>query len=117
LIFLAPHGAQPEEDSEQVTLAAGEVLFEQGDPACIVYVIEDGSIEIYRPRADGGEEQVTILEPGQYFGELGPMLNLPRSASARALTPARLTAMSVNAFKTRVPAPAVSASSDPLSAT
>jgi putative ABC transport system ATP-binding protein len=117
VIDLAPHAAEPEEDSEQVLLDAGDVLFEQGDPACIVYLIEEGTIEIYRPRPGGGEEQLAILEPGQYFGELGPMLNLPRSASARALTPARLTGMSVSAFKARVPAPAVSACADPLAAT
>jgi len=117
VIDLAPHAAQPEKDSQRVTLEAREVLFEQGDPAAIVYVIEEGAIEIYRARPDGGEEQVAILEAGQYFGELGPMLNLPRSASARALTPTRLTGMTVSAFKTRVPAPSVSACSDPLTAT
>jgi putative ABC transport system ATP-binding protein len=116
VIDLAPHGVEPVEDAEQVTLDAGDVLFEQGDPACIVYLIEEGAIEIYRPRPGGGEEQLVILEPGQYFGELGPLLNLPRSASARALTPARLTGMSVSAFKARVPAPAVSACADPLAA-
>jgi putative ABC transport system ATP-binding protein len=116
VIDLAPHPVEPEEDSQQVTLDAREVLFEQGDPACIAYLIEEGSIEIYRARPGGGEEQVAILEPGQYFGELGPMLNLPRSASARALTATRLTAMTVGVFKTRVDSPVVSACSDPLAA-
>jgi putative ABC transport system ATP-binding protein len=117
VIDLAPHAAEPDDDSQEVTLDAGEVLFEQGDPGCIVYLLEEGSIEIYRARPGGGEEEVAILEPGQYFGELGPMLNLPRSASARALTPTRLTGMTVSAFKARVPEPAVSACFDPMAKT
>ena len=117
VIDLAPKVAEPEKDMRQITLGAGEVLFKQGDFASIVYYIEEGSIEVYRTHPGGGEEQVAIIEPGQYFGELGTMLCLPRSSSARALTPTRLTAMTVTAFKSRVPEAAMSACFDPLAAT
>jgi hypothetical protein len=30
-------------------------------------------------RADGSTEDIIRVEPGGYFGELGPMLKLPRS--------------------------------------
>jgi CRP-like cAMP-binding protein len=36
--------------------------------------------------ADGSEYRLSLIGSGAYFGEFGPMLNLPRSASARALT-------------------------------
>jgi CRP-like cAMP-binding protein len=40
-----------------------------------------------------------VINAGGYFGELGPMLNLPRSASARAVRPTVLTGYSVQQFR------------------
>jgi putative ABC transport system ATP-binding protein len=84
---------------EEVVLAAGAVLFHQGDRGELVYTIEEGEIEIYREGADGSEELLSVLGPGQYFGELGPMLNLPRSASARAHTSCALTGWPLGEFR------------------
>jgi putative ABC transport system ATP-binding protein len=70
----------------ELRLAAGEHLFEMGEHADFVYVVEEGEIEIYRPLATGAEEFQALREPGSYFGELGPLLGLPRSSSARATT-------------------------------
>ena len=47
---------------------------------------------------------MAIIGPGNYFGELGPMFNLPRSASARAGTGCRLTAYPLRAFRRAFPA-------------
>jgi putative ABC transport system ATP-binding protein len=102
VIELVAHFA--ERDPEEVQLSAGETLFQQGDRGDLVYVIEAGEIEIFRERADGTEEILTTVGTGQYFGELGPMLNLPRSASARAVNAARLTGYSVRTFRQRFPA-------------
>lgn len=54
-----------------------------------------------------------MIGPGGYFGELGPMLNLPRSAPARALSPALLTACSVQQFRTLRPGRARPEASSP----
>ena len=88
-----------ERDPEEVRLSSGEMLFNQGDRGDLVYVIEEGEIEIYRERADGTKEVLATMNKGQYFGELGPMLNLPRSASARAVNATRLTGYSVRNFR------------------
>jgi len=40
---------------------------------------------VYRELADGGTEVLAKVEAGNYVGELGPILNMPRSASVRAL--------------------------------
>ncbi len=66
------------------TYAAGESIFEQGDDAHLVYVIKSGNVDVVRVLADGGEEPLNRLGPDQYFGELGPFLGFPRSASVRA---------------------------------
>jgi putative ABC transport system ATP-binding protein len=108
LVPIADHIVQMVADSEQVAaertdvvLAAGETLFEQEDPSDYIYVIDEGEIDIVRVLAGGGEERLERLGPGQYFGELGPLLGFRRSASARAATDARLTAYSPRAFRER----------------
>jgi putative ABC transport system ATP-binding protein len=103
VVELVAHFA--ERDPEDVTLSPGEILFHQGDRGDLVYVIEEGDIEIYRERADGTEEILATVNTGQYFGELGPMLNLPRSATARARArkPTRLTGYTVRTFRQRFP--------------
>ncbi|HLX89065.1 MAG TPA: ATP-binding cassette domain-containing protein [Acidimicrobiales bacterium] len=103
VIELVPKFATSDRDPEDVKLEPGEILFQQGDRGDLVYVVEDGQIEIYLQRADGGEELLNVVGPGGYFGELGPALNLPRSASARALSASRLTGYPLRAFRRRFP--------------
>jgi len=76
---------------KRIECAAGDVIFAQGEPSDLVYVVEEGDVEIFRPHAATGEQTLGRCGPGEYFGELGPLLGLQRSASARALTPAVLT--------------------------
>ncbi|MFI5040954.1 MAG: ATP-binding cassette domain-containing protein [Acidimicrobiales bacterium] len=83
-------------------LAPGEVLFRQGDTSDYVYVIESGSIEILKERSDRREEIVAELSPGQFFGELGPLLGLRRSATARARTATTLTGYTAATFRKRM---------------
>lgn len=85
--------------TQQVRYVAGESIFEQGDRAGLVYMIDEGEIDIIRILADGGEERLARLSPGQYFGELGALLGYPRSASARAATDVTLTAYGPQTFR------------------
>jgi len=105
VIELAPQFAFADRDPEEVALAAGQILFKQGDRGDLVYLVEEGEIEIFQVKADGSEEHLAVIGAGNYFGELGPMLNLPRSAWARAKGPSRLTGYTVRAFRRRFPAP------------
>jgi putative ABC transport system ATP-binding protein len=41
---------------ERFQYQASQVVFEQGAPSDLVYIVEDGQIEIVRQRADGTEE-------------------------------------------------------------
>ncbi|MBV8302642.1 MAG: cyclic nucleotide-binding domain-containing protein, partial [Acidimicrobiia bacterium] len=65
-------------------LGPGEQLFRQGDPSDFVYLVQSGTVEVVRERARGGDQQLATAGAGQYVGELGPLLRLPRSATARA---------------------------------
>jgi putative ABC transport system ATP-binding protein len=99
VVELVPHATQTRREAAPVHLDAGQVLFRQGDPSDLVYVVVSGSVEIYHERADGTEEPLTVVGEGKYFGELGPMLNLPRSASARAASDALLLGYGVAQFR------------------
>lgn len=98
--------AQMDETTEptpqQVRYVAGESIFEQEDRANLVYMIDEGEVDIIRVYADGSEELLTRLVPGQYFGELGALLGYPRAASARAVTDITLTAYGPKTFKATI---------------
>jgi putative ABC transport system ATP-binding protein len=102
VITMGAEVSSAEGPPQRVSYAPREVIFEQGDRADLVYVIEAGSVEIYRPGADGKEEQLAVLPAGQYFGELGPLLGFPRSASARAAADVTLVAYGPREFRQSV---------------
>ena len=84
IVELTPRAVLDQRPPEHVELTPNEMLFQQGDKGMLVYEVDRGTIEIVRELADGGEELLTIIEPGGYFGELAPMFGL-RRARARAL--------------------------------
>ncbi|MHB8413735.1 MAG: Crp/Fnr family transcriptional regulator [Candidatus Acidiferrales bacterium] len=67
---------------------AGEMIFSEGDPCTGLYVVESGSVKIYKS-SPGGREQVLAIEgPGSSVAEL-PVFDggdYPASASAAADT-------------------------------
>ena len=67
----------------EMELAAGEVLFQEGDPADAMYVILRGSIEIVKSMPDGSERHLSKLGTGEVFGEIAMIDGQPRSAMAR----------------------------------
>jgi putative ABC transport system ATP-binding protein len=104
VIELTPRSAAPAADAPVAfTLAAGELLFAQGDASEFVYVVDEGSIELFREREDGTPETVANVGSGSYFGELGPLLRMPRSSSARATCATRLTGYPPHVFSRRFP--------------
>ena len=102
VINLVPEAAPAPKEPVMVTLADGQVLFTQGDPSDVVYVVESGEVAIFRPAPDGSETLLASVPPGGYFGELGPLMAMPRSASARAVGPAILTGYPPELFADRV---------------
>ena len=99
VVELVPRKKEPEPEVRSVLLQAGEIVFEQGEVSDLVYVVEEGVIEIFRRRADGGEDVMVEHGPGEYFGEIGPLLRLPRTASARAKLPSRVTGLGPREFR------------------
>jgi len=101
VIEMAPILNVPDRPPVEVELAAGEVLFRQGEMGELVYIIEDGHVEILREHADGTNELLRLMSPGEYFGEMSPLVGLPRTATARAQDRVVLTAYTARAFRER----------------
>jgi putative ABC transport system ATP-binding protein len=104
VIELAPRGAEPiATEPAETLLRTGEILFQQGDPAELIYVVEEGEIELFRLTPDGEEVRITTIQAGAYFGELAPLLSMPRTGGARALCPTRVTGYPLHVFSRRFP--------------
>jgi putative ABC transport system ATP-binding protein len=100
VIELTPRATSETRPPEPRTLSPGELLFRQGDPGDLVYIVDEGAVELVRELAGGGDELLTIVEPGGYFGELAPMFGLRRSATARATDRgAQVTGYSLRDFR------------------
>jgi putative ABC transport system ATP-binding protein len=101
VVDLAPPVKVATGEPAHVELAAGDVLFDQGSRGELIYVVELGEVEILRVHDNGSMELLGTRGPGAYFGEMGPLCGLPRSATTRARTPSVLTGYSVRAFRDR----------------
>src|SRR5207248_46248 len=72
--------------TREVSLRAGEFIFEEGDPGDAVYVVKEGTVQI-STRLEGGHRSIlTRIGPGDLFGELAALDDALRSASASAET-------------------------------
>lgn len=65
--------------------ASGETVFEEGDAGSGMYVIRAGRVQIFLRHADGREEELARLGPGDFFGETTLASPATRTASARTL--------------------------------
>jgi CRP-like cAMP-binding protein len=73
--------------------ASGQLIFNQGDPGELLYLIAYGKVKIGCSSDDGRENLISILGPSDMFGEL-PMLDPgPRVSSATALTDLEVATM------------------------
>ena len=71
------------EKLDAVLLPPNEAVFEKGEEADSMYIIESG-------RAQVELENPIVLEPGDYFGEMGLLGNAPRNATITAADDTKL---------------------------
>lgn len=76
------------ESMTEIDLSRGEVLFREGEPGDRLYVIGSGKIKLGRRSTDGRENLLSILGPGEMFGELSLFDPGPRTATASAVSEA-----------------------------
>ncbi len=62
----------------------GETIFEENDTGNSLLVIISGEVRITQRANVSGEETLTVLKQGDFFGEMALLEDLPRSATAIA---------------------------------
>jgi CRP-like cAMP-binding protein len=75
------------------THAKDTMIFFEGDPGNRCYLIIKGAVRISKFIPNIGEEALTVLKAGDYFGEMALIDNFPRSAHAIANTDVELLAI------------------------
>ncbi len=75
---------------------AGDVLIEEGANDSVVFLIVEGSVEIFRQRSSD-VLSIAFLGPGEYFGEMSYLDGKERAASVRASSRTRLAALDLAA--------------------
>ena len=73
-----------------VELSRGERLFAEGDEGDRLYVVLDGKIKLTRAAPDGRENLLSVVGPGEMFGELSLFDPGPRNATATAVADTHL---------------------------
>ena len=63
---------------------AGRIILEEGDPGDKFYVIVRGRVEFYIDWGEGRETLLSVMQDGDWFGELALIRRVPRTCSARA---------------------------------
>jgi len=77
----------------EVRLGRGQTLFSEGDEGDRLYVMLSGKVKLTRKSADGRENLLAVLGPGEMLGELSLFDPGPRTASAVAVTDAVLAGL------------------------
>ena len=75
-----------------------EIVFSEGDLGDGIYLLKSGHVRLYRATEDGKELTLTILGPGDVFGELSLFKETHRQTFAEAVDASHICAASVEDF-------------------
>ena len=80
----------------------GQILFDEGDPADMFYIIISGEVEVWKAFGTEDEEMLAIHGHGKLFGEMALIDNLPRSATVKTRTHTRLLQIGEHDFQNMI---------------
>ena len=75
----------------------GDYIFREGDEGDEMYIIQTGRVSIQKVIA-GKKTPISVLEKGDFFGEMSVLERLPRTADAEALEDADLITINSQTF-------------------
>ena len=73
--------------TRMVSYRKNDLIYLPGDPSNIVFLLKKGRVKISRLSEEGREATLAILEPGEIFGELEALQEVPRESMVQALEP------------------------------
>jgi CRP/FNR family cyclic AMP-dependent transcriptional regulator len=77
----------------------GSIIIAAGDPTESLFIVLSGRLKVMMSDSDGKEVILTILGPGEFFGEMGLIDDSPRSASVVAMESCELLSVTKRDFK------------------
>jgi predicted MFS family arabinose efflux permease len=85
--------------ASELTAGPGTAIVREGDPADALYVLVAGSVDVTARGEAGAEERpLRTMPAGSYFGEIGLLESIPRTATVTAAEPCRLLRIDGDAF-------------------
>lgn len=82
-------GRRPQPRYKSVDFDEGDWIFEEGSLGTEMYIVQEGKVEILK-RVGEENRQLSVLEKGDFFGEMALLEGLPRAAGVRALTAVKI---------------------------
>ncbi len=86
-------------DYERLSVKTGTIIFREKDPADVMYVIISGRVSISKQVMEGIDKTLSVLEEGEYFGEMSLLLKANRSATVTAMEDTELVKLERDGFK------------------
>jgi len=80
-------------------LNSDDILFSAGDVSNSLYIINKGSVEVFKDINGDVSLSLATLDSGDIFGEMALIDEFPRSASIRAVEDCELLTLSKGAFE------------------
>ncbi|MEW2917212.1 Crp/Fnr family transcriptional regulator [Ruegeria sp. ANG10] len=74
----------------EIALERGDVLFEQGDEGDALFAILEGTLEVSFLAMSGRKLSLTLMRPGEVFGEIALFDSGPRTATIAAAESSRI---------------------------
>ena len=80
--------------ADEIDLRDGSALTREGQPGREFFVLVEGTVDVIQ-----GDERVSQLGAGDWFGEIALLTNAPRTATVTATSPVRVLVVTDRAFK------------------
>jgi len=81
------------------SLPRSSTVMASGDPTDSLYIVLSGRLKVMMSDAEGKEVILSILGPGEFFGEMGLIDDAPRSASVVSIEACELLSIAKRDFK------------------
>lgn len=85
-------------DATELAVEAGTAVVVEGEEADAFYLIDRGELAVSWHGEGAAERDLPPLGPGDYFGEIGLLEGVPRTATVRAVTDCRLLRVDGGSF-------------------
>lgn len=94
-----------EQNCQRLSLGAGQVLVEEGQPIEHIYVIESGHVEALKTAKAASTRacRIALLGPGETIGDIGFTDGAPSPAKVQTTEPTVVRAYKISELETKIP--------------